>query len=84
MFGKRFANPYVLTLFSAYEKYEVITGGIVRVEEVGDDAQEAEAARKYNELIVVSQFLEDVLLEFLTSSSVLLWAETVELGYQGQ
>jgi hypothetical protein len=35
------------------------------VEKVGDYAQEAEAARKENELIFLAQFIEDVLLELL-------------------
>jgi hypothetical protein len=37
------------------------------VQEVRDDAQYAEAAGEYHEFVVLSQFSEDVLLEFLAS-----------------
>ena len=39
------------------------------MEEVGNDAQEAEPAGDDDEFILLSQFLEDILLEFLLLSA---------------
>ena len=68
MLGQRLANPHILALVCSDEQDEVVTSGIVRVQEVRDYAQQAEAAREDNQLIFLAQLLEDVLLEFLTSS----------------
>jgi hypothetical protein len=62
---ERLANPHILALVCTDEKDEVISGGIVGVEEVCDYAQKAEAAREEDQLILFAQFFEDLLLEFL-------------------
>jgi hypothetical protein len=62
---QRLADPDILAVVGADEQYEVVPGGVVRVEEVRDYAQQAEAARQKNELIFFAQLVEDVLLEFL-------------------
>jgi hypothetical protein len=59
------ANPHILAVVGSDEQYEVVSGGVVRVEEVRDYAQQAEAAREDDELIFLAQLFEDVLLEFL-------------------
>jgi hypothetical protein len=63
--GQRLANPDILAIVCADEQYEIVSCGIVRVEEVRDYAQETEAPRKEDELIFLAKLFEDVLLEFL-------------------
>jgi hypothetical protein len=65
MLGQRLANPHILAVVGADEQYEVVSGSIVGVEEIRYYAQEAEAARKEDELILLAQFVEDVLLKLL-------------------
>ena len=65
MLCQRLANPYILAIISSDEQDEVVSGGVVRVEEVRDYAQQAEAAREDDKLIFLAQLFEDVLLEFL-------------------
>jgi hypothetical protein len=65
MLCQRLANPHILAIVGSDEQDEVVSGGIVRVEEVRDYAQQAEAAREDNKLIFLAQLFEDVLLEFL-------------------
>jgi hypothetical protein len=65
MLSHGLANPHILAIVGPNEQHKIISGGIVRVKEVRDYAQEAEAARKEDELIFLTQFVEDVLLEFL-------------------
>ena len=65
MLGQRLTNPHILAVIGSNKEYEVVTSGIVRVEEIGDNAQEAEATRKEDELIFPAQLIEDVLLELL-------------------
>jgi hypothetical protein len=63
--SQRLTNPYILAIVRANEQYKVVSGGIVRVEEVRDYAQEAEAPRQEDELIFFAKLFEDVLLKFL-------------------
>jgi hypothetical protein len=63
--SQRLANPDVLAIVCTDEQYKVVSGGIVRVEEVRDYAQEAEAPRQEDELIFFAKLFEDVLLKFL-------------------
>jgi hypothetical protein len=65
MFGQRLANPHILAILGADKQNEVVSGRIVGVKEICDYAQEAEAARKQDELILFAQLCEDVLLELL-------------------
>jgi hypothetical protein len=65
MLGQRLANPDILAVFGANEQYEVVSNGIVRVEQIRDYAQQAEAPRQEDEFIFFAQLSEDVLLEFL-------------------
>jgi hypothetical protein len=62
---QRLADPDIFAVVGAEEQYEIVSGGVVRVEEVRDYAQQAEAARQEDELIFLAQLVEDVLLEFL-------------------
>ena len=52
MLSERFANPYILAFVCADKDDEVVARGIVGVEEVRDYAQQAEAARQEDELIL--------------------------------
>jgi hypothetical protein len=52
MLSERFADPHILTFVRAHEDDKVVARGIVGVEEVRDYAQQAEAARKEDELIL--------------------------------
>jgi|TARA_R110002003_G_scaffold9_14_gene479 hypothetical protein len=63
--SQRFADPYIFAVVGADEQYKVVPGGIVGVKEICDYAQQAEAPRKEDKLILVAQLIEDVLLEFL-------------------
>jgi hypothetical protein len=65
MLGQRFANPHIFAIVGANEQYEVVSGGIVGMEEVRDYAQKAEAPREEDQLIFLAQLIEYVLLEFL-------------------
>lgn len=65
MLRERLANPHILALVCADEQDEVVSGGIVGVEQVRDYAQKAEAAREEDQLILFAQLFEDLLLEFL-------------------
>ena len=65
MLSERFANPYILAFVCADKDDEVVARGIVGVEEVRDYAQQAEAAREEDQLILFAQLFEDLLLEFL-------------------
>ena len=65
MLGQGLADPDILAIVGPHEEYKVVPDGIVRVEEVRDYAQKAEAAREEDELIFLTQFVEDVLLELL-------------------
>lgn len=65
MFGQRLTNPHILAIVGPDEQYKIVSGGIVRVEEVCDYAQKAEAAREEDELIFPAEFIEDVLLKLL-------------------
>lgn len=65
MLSERLAYPHILTLIRANEQNEVVSSGIVGVKKVRDYAQQAEATRQEDELILFAQLFEDVLLEFL-------------------
>lgn len=65
MLGQCLTNPHILAVVGPDEQYEIVSSGIVRVEEIGDYAQKAEAAGEENELIFPAQLIEDVLLELL-------------------
>lgn len=51
MLRQRLADPDILAVVSANEKDEVVARGVVGVEEVGDYAEETEAAGEEDELI---------------------------------
>jgi hypothetical protein len=46
MLSQRLANPHILAVVGTDEQDEIVSGGIVRVEEVCDYPQQAEAARE--------------------------------------
>lgn len=68
MLGERFANPAVLAVLCADEDDEVVAPGIVRVEEVSDYTEEAEAAGEQDELVFSAKLLKEVLLILLSLS----------------
>ena len=63
--GQRLADPSILAVLGADDDDEVVPGRVVRVQQVGDEAHEAEAAREHNELIFGPELLEERLLVFL-------------------
>jgi hypothetical protein len=63
--GERLANPDILAVVCTDKQDQVVPDSVVRMKEVCDDAQKAEASCKQNQLIFVAQLSEDVLLEFL-------------------
>jgi hypothetical protein len=65
MLSQRLANPDILAVLGTNEQYKVVSSGIVRVEQIRDYAQQAEASRQEDEFIFIAQLSEDVLLEFL-------------------
>lgn len=69
MLGKRLANPAIFAVFCPEDDDEVVAGDVVGVEEIGDDAEETEAAGKEEEFVFVAKFFEDVLLEVLRGVS---------------
>lgn len=52
MLSERFADPHILAFVRADKEDEIVSGSIVGVKEVRDYAQQAEAARKKDELIL--------------------------------
>ena len=66
MLSQSFSDPSILSVVCSDYHNQVVPGSIVRVEEVGDNAQEAETTRHDNELIFVAELSEYVLLEFLS------------------
>jgi hypothetical protein len=63
--GQRLSNPHVLAVVGSDEQDEAVAGSIIRVKEVCDYAQQAEAPGQDDELIFLAQLFKDVLLEFL-------------------
>ncbi len=43
MLGQRLANPHIFPFIRTNQQDQIVSGGIVRVEEVCDDTQEAQA-----------------------------------------
>lgn len=58
MFGERLANPGVLPIVGTDNDDQIVPCRIVRMEEVGDEADEGEASRQYDELIFFSELLK--------------------------
>jgi hypothetical protein len=65
MLGKRLANPFLLPIVCADEDYEAAPGGIIGVEKVCHDTDEAQPSSKDEKLVFVAKLAEDVLLEAL-------------------
>lgn len=65
MLSESLADPAIFEFVGSDEDDEVAASGIVRVEEVYDDTEQAEAAGDDDQLIFLAQLAEDVLLEFL-------------------
>jgi len=63
MFSQRLAHPVILPILSADEDDKVVTRGIVRVQEIGDEAEEAQSPGEYEQLVFGAERVEDVLLE---------------------
>jgi hypothetical protein len=70
MLGQCFANPAIFSIFGTNYHNEVISSGIVGVEEVGDQAHQPEATGENDELIFCTELLEEGLLVFLGEESV--------------
>jgi hypothetical protein len=68
VFGEGLSNPSILSVVCTDHDYQVVSGGIIRVEEVGDNTQEAEATRHDDELIFFAELFEYFLLELLYPS----------------
>lgn len=52
MLSERLANPHILALICTHKQDEVVAGGIVGMKEVRDYAQQAEASREKDKLIL--------------------------------
>ncbi len=65
MLSQRFSNPAIFSLVGPNNHHKVVSYCIVRVEEVGNDSEETQAASEYYEFVVGAEFLEEVLLVFL-------------------
>jgi hypothetical protein len=51
MLSERLTDPHIFAVVCANKQYEVVTGGIVGVEEIRDYAQQTEAPCEEDELI---------------------------------
>jgi hypothetical protein len=58
MFRQRLANPAILTLLGANNHDQVVAGRIIGVQEIGDEAHQAQATGKDHQLIIGTDFLE--------------------------
>ena len=63
MFSQRFTNPPILSLIGADEEYEIVTCSIVRVKEVGYEAEESKPAGKNEKPVLFAELVKSVLLE---------------------
>jgi hypothetical protein len=62
MLGEGLTHPGILAILGTNDDYQIVPGGIVTVEQVGDQPHEAETAGQNHELILAAQLLEEVLL----------------------
>ena len=62
MFGEGLTDPCVFPVFCTDDDDQVVPCGIVGVGEIGDEADEAQAAGQDDELIILSELLEELLL----------------------
>lgn len=62
------SDPFVLSIICSYHQDEIISGGIIKMKQVCDQAQKPEASSKDDQLILRAQFGEDVLLVLLVGS----------------
>ena len=65
MFCQRLSDPSILPLVRADHQYECAAGGIVGMEKVRYESEEAQAAGDDDELILFSKLFEELLLVFL-------------------
>jgi hypothetical protein len=65
MFGQRLTDPSIFPIFSSDDYDEVISGSVVAVEEIRNEAHEAEALRDNDEFIFDTELLKEVLLVLL-------------------
>jgi hypothetical protein len=65
MLSQCLSNPAILSVFGPDNDYQVVSGRIVRVEEVVDQAHQPKAAGENDELIFGSELLEQILLVLL-------------------
>lgn len=64
MFREGFSDPVIFAVVGADEDDEVLAGGIIGVEEVGDEAEEGESAGENQERVRGAEGVESFLLEF--------------------
>lgn len=64
MFRECLPKPAIFTVFRSNEQDQIVTSSVVGVEEIGDDAQQTEAAREDEKRIFVPELMEYALLEF--------------------
>jgi hypothetical protein len=70
MLGEGLADPGDFPVVGAHDDDQVVPCGIVRVEEVSDEPDEAQAAGQDDELILLPELLEELLLVDLEQVSV--------------
>jgi hypothetical protein len=62
MFSKGLANPGVFPVVRCYDDDQVVPRGIVRVEEIGYEPDEAQAPSQNHEFILLPELLKELLL----------------------
>jgi hypothetical protein len=72
MLRECFSNPIILAIFSTDDNNETVSCGVIGMEKVGDDFEEAEATGKNNEEIFGAEEMVQILLELLA-----LWLDWV-------
>lgn len=65
MLCQSLSNPTIFPLIGTDEDDKTVSSGVVSMQEVCDDAEEAQSASNDYELILLSKFAKDVLLKLL-------------------
>jgi hypothetical protein len=72
MLRKSLADPAIFSLIGAHDDYKITTGGIIGMKKVDYNPEEAQATGKNEQLVFFPELMEDILLKFLKSESVMI------------
>lgn len=75
MLRQGLSNPAIFSLFRPNDYYQIVSGSIVAVQQVGDQSQEPEAPGQDDKRIVASELPEQMLLVFLEALGSVAEAE---------